>query len=224
MLLSSSLLPPLLHFALALVMLVTVALALRWADWQALWQVPSRLHLLLGSVAFCVVLWLLSARVGDDLRLHLLGMTSVTLLLGWRFAILSGTLALAIHLALLGEPLATVPTAWVLNVGVPATVSRGLLSLLPRRQNLFLYTLGGGFAGGMLAVIAVALTALLLLWLGGQSALVSEALGAFPFLALLLFPEGFINGTLVTAAAVFFPSAVKTFDEHFYFGEENDEG
>ncbi len=224
MLLNPSLLPSWLHLLLALMMCASVILASRWADWPALWRVPSRLHLLMGSVAFCVALWLLSARVGDGIRIHLLGMTSVTLLLGWRFAILSGSLALALHLLLIGAPLAALPAAWMLNVGVPVSVSRGCLALLPRRQNLFLYTLGGGFAGGMASVIAVASTSLVLLWMAGQSGLVSEALNAFPFLALLLFPEGFINGTLVTAAAVFFPGAVKTFDEHFYFGEGEDEG
>jgi len=34
---------------------------------------------------------------------------------------------------------------------------------------------------------------------------------------LLLFPEGFINGMVITALTVFYPDLVKTFDDEHYF-------
>jgi uncharacterized membrane protein len=89
-----------------------------------------------------------------------------------------------------------------------------------RERNLFVYTLGGGFGGGVLSFLAVALLALPLLWLAGQAELVRQALEGWPVIVLVLFPEGFINGMVVTAVCVFIPGAVKTFDDRFYFEDE----
>jgi len=216
MILDTNLLPGWMLIASSVVMIAALAAALRWAQWNALAVAPGRIHLLSLSVLFCLGLWALSVPVGESLRLHLLGMTSVTLLLGWRFALLCGSLALLILTLLSDAPLAGLPPSWLLTVAVPATVSRLLLRLLPRQQNLFFYTLGGGFIGGMASVLCAALLALALLALAGQGALVNRALEIWPMLALILFPEGFINGSLVTAGCVFFPEAVKTFDDYFY--------
>jgi uncharacterized membrane protein len=221
MILDTNLLPGWMLIASSAVMIAVLAAALRWAQWNALAAAPGRIHLLSLSILFCLGLWALSVPVGESLRLHLLGMTSVTLLLGWRFAVLCGSLALLILTLLSDAPLGGLPPSWLLTVAVPATVSRLLLRLLPRQQNLFFYTLGGGFIGGMASALCAALLALALLALAGQEALVTRALELWPMLALILFPEGFINGTLVTAGCVFFPQAVKTFDDYFYLaGDE----
>lgn len=206
---------------LGLAMLASLGVALRFADWRALRAVPARLHLVLGAVVFCLGLWLLGANVGDSLRIHLLGMTAVTLVLGWCFALQSGTVALLLLLLLTGQPLVTLPAAWFCSVGVPATISRLLVIRLARirRKNLFMYTLGGGFAGGMLATLSAGLAALTVLWLSDQQTLVASALENWPFISLVLFPEGFINGMLLTAICVFYPGAVKTFDDRLYIDE-----
>lgn len=196
----------------------TCLLALRTADWRALRQVPARVHLVLGGVLFCVLLWSLSVRVIEGLSLHLLGMTTLTLILGWRFAILAGTLALVIHALLTSLPTGALAAAWLLTVAVPATVSRGLVYLLRRvrSRNLFIYMLGAGFGGGLLSAFAVAVAALLLLLAMGRGAWAAEALANWPLLPLIMFPEGFINGMVVTTLTVFYPDAVKTFDDRYY--------
>ncbi len=221
MLINPDLIPAPLLLALGLLMLVCLAIAVRYAPWEALRAVPTRVHLVLGTSLGCTCLWLMSIRLGEVASVHLLAMTSVTLVLGWCLALLAGSLALLAQLLILGEPLSALPAAWLLSVAVPASLSHWLVSRLPRRQNLFLYTLGGGFAGGMLCALTVAVLATGFLWLIGETALASRALEAWPLLALVLFPEGFINGMLVTAACVFFPGAVKTFDEGLYFGEDD---
>jgi uncharacterized membrane protein len=218
---NAAILPPWLTLLLGLAMLLTLGVALRFADWRALRAVPARLHLILGAVVFCLGLWLLGADVADTVRIHLLGMTAVTLVLGWCFAMQSGTVALLLLLLLNGQPLATLPAAWLCSVAVPATISRLLVIRLARirRKNLFMYTLGGGFAGGMLATLAAGLSALAVLWLSDQQSLVAGALENWPFISLILFPEGFINGMLLTAICVFHPGAVKTFDDRVYIDQ-----
>ena len=222
MLIDTSLIPGWMNLVAALLLLSGLASALRWAEWRAVSTVPGRIHLLSLATLFCLALWSLSAPVGDALRLHLLGMTSVTLLVGWRFALLCGSLALLTLLLVSGQPLSMLPIAGLLTILIPASVSRLVLHFLPKQRNLFLFTLGGGFAGGILSALSVAVAATLLLALAGHDALVQRAAENWPVIVLVLFPEGFINGTLVTAGCVFFPDAVKTFDDQFYLAADDD--
>jgi uncharacterized membrane protein len=221
MVIDGELIPTWLSGSLWLLLVATCLLALRYADWRAVTQVPARLHLLLGGALFCVVLWLLSVRVIPGLWLHFLGITTLTLILGWRFAVLSGTLAVLVHTALIGQGTASIPTAWLLSVAVPATVSRYLVFRLRKLKfrNLFIYMLGAGFGGGILSVLALAATALPLFWVIDQRAWVTDALSNWPLISLLLFPEGFINGMVVTTLTVFYPQLVKTFDERHYLDD-----
>lgn len=222
MTIAAELIPPWLSIGLWLCLLITVGFAARFADWRALARVATRYHLLFGGVVFCVVLWLLSVRVIEGLWIHFLGVTTLTLILGWRFALLAGTVAILIYTLLIGQALAAASPAWLLTVAIPATVSRLLVYLLRRlkARNLFIYMLGAGFGGGLLSVLVVAPVAVLLLWLIGQAQWASQALASWPLITLLLFPEGFINGMVVTTLTVFYPDLVKTFDDSYYLGEE----
>lgn len=201
---------------------LTCGYAVRSADWRALRAVPSRYHLVFGGSFCCLVLWLISINTVEGLWLHLLGMTSLTLLLGWHFAVLAGSIAVIAHTLLINQPLSAASAAWLLTVAVPATVSSWLLQRLRRlrSRNLFVYTLGAGFGGGLLSVMALAIVSLLLLWLCGQRSLVIGGLSNWPLIFLMMFPEGFINGMIVTTLTVFYPDLVRTFDDHYYLDDE----
>jgi uncharacterized membrane protein len=168
-----------------------------------------------------VVLWLLSVRVIEGLWIHFLGMTTLTLVLGWRFAILGGSLATLVYALVIGQSLSAMPTAWLLTVAIPATVSRYLVFRLrqARQRNLFIYMLGAGFGGGLLSVLGVAITSLCIFWMIDQRAWISDALSAWPLISLMMFPEGFINGMVVTTLAVFYPQSLKTLDESHYIDD-----
>ena len=178
-------------------------------------QVPSRAHLLFGGAIACLGLWLISFTVIEGVRVHFLGMTALTLILGWRFAILAGSAAVLAHTLTIGQSVTSIPAAWLLTVAVPATISRWLVFQLrnTRAQNLFVYMLGAGFGGGALSSLAATVTAVGLLWLAGQQTLVHQALENWPAALLLLFPEGFINGMVISALTVFYPDLLKTFDD-----------
>lgn len=225
MTIDAALVPAWFTVACSVLMALSLGLALRFAPWGALLAVPSRLHLMFGALLGCIGLWSLNIRIADTVTIHLLGMTTVTLLLGWCFALICGSLALLAQLLVTQEPLAALPAAWLLTVAAPTTLSAWLVWRLSalRVQNLFIYTLGAGFGGGMLSVLGVALLALPVLWLIGLDDAAAQALAGWPAIALVLFPEGFINGMLVTAACVFFPGAVKTFDEGFYYRDDQDQ-
>jgi uncharacterized membrane protein len=165
-----------------------------------------------------LLLWMLTLQVVAGVSIHLLGITTLTLIVGWRFTILGATLVLFGYLLLQQQSLLAAPLSWVFSVLIPATTTRLLVHVLRRYafRNLFVYMLGAGFGGGLLSTLVLTLLALPTFWLIGQPDWISSAVDNAPFLLLLIFPEGFINGMVVTAFTVFYPDVVKTFDDDFY--------
>ena len=151
-------LPGWLVLASSLLMLGICSAAALLAPWAAIRAVPARLHLVLGGAVFCLLLWLMSVHLVQELWLHFLGVTCLVMLLGLRLALLAGALSSFLYAVIIGESLLAVPLAWSLTVLVPGAVSRGVLYAVARlrSRNLFLYMLGGGFCGGMLAMLAMA--------------------------------------------------------------------
>lgn len=221
MFISADLIPTWLALASSLLMLGCCLGCVLLAPWAMVLAVPARLHLILGGSALCLLLWLMSVRVIDQLWLHLLGVTALVMMLGLRFALLGGAMATLLYTCLIGETLRAAPLAWSLTVLVPALVSRAVLQGIARLRsnNLFLYLLGAGFGGGMLAMLAMTLATLPVLWLLDQRQWLRAALENWPMITLVLFPEGFINGMIITTLSVFYPQLVKTFDDKHYLGE-----
>lgn len=199
-------------------LLVAMAIAVWRAQWHLLRQAPARVHLLAASTLGVICLWLMKIRAIDHVTLHLLGVTTVTLVLGWRFAVTALSTALLGFALLSDRGLAMLGLDWLLCVLVPASTTRLLQRALvrPTLRNPFVFMLGAGFAGGALAVLSSALGAAMLLIVAGHGDLVAASLPYLALLPLIMFSEAFINGTCVSALAVFIPDCLKTFDDHFY--------
>lgn len=191
-------------------------LAACWlTPWRALLAVGARQHTFFAGVLSLVVLWAMAFHPAAGITLHYLGMTAMTLLFGWALAVLAGALALLALVLLQQAALEVLPLTWLLTAVVPALTTSALLYWLERSRvrNLFVFLLGIGFAGAMFTSVALALTGLIVLALLGQQALVSAAFENAPLLLLLMFSEGFINGAAVSTITVYFPQAVRGFNE-----------
>ena len=215
-------LPSWLVLILAAFSLGIVVVAVRSAQWRMLSGQPERVHLVAGGAVCCLVLWLLDIRFEGGVGIHLLGVTTLTLLAGWSFTVLVGIavvagFALACDLVLPG-----LPATYILSIVIPATVTRTVLALLrrPGLGNPFTYILGAGFLGGGIAALAIALTGIALLLVAGVVDPVTTALEYWPLIFLMMFSEGFINGMCAAALAVFYPQWMKTYDEQFFLGEK----
>lgn len=197
-------------------------LALYAAPWRQLRAVPARQHLFFLVALALAALWLASFRPAAGILLHLLGMSTATLLLGGVLATLAALLALLFLVALGQTPLDALPLAWLLTAVVPALTTTALLRLLAWQghRNLFMFLLGLGFFGAMTSVLTVALAGLAVLALGGQPALVDAALAQATLLPLLLFAEGFVNGAATSTLTVYFPHLVRGFDEDHFLRED----
>lgn len=214
------LLPLWLNLTLTLAALALLALAAVSAPWRQVFAVPERMHLIAGGAVACAVLWLMNIRLSGDVTVHLLMVTTLTLVVGWSFSLLAGAAALVAFYLVTALPWQGFPVSLLLTVALPALITRQLARALyrPRLANPFFYILGAGFAGGGLVVVALAGVWLVLFSLLGQDAAVAKATEVWPLLLLMTFSEGFMNGMCIAALAVFYPDAVKTFDDEFYFG------
>ncbi len=195
--------------------------AAAYTPWRPLRRSPGRVHLVAGGAVACLLLWLLNIRMVDGLVLHLLGVTTLTLVVGWSLALLAGTAALGAFVLAADLAAGGFPVAWVFTVAMPATVSWLFARALyrPRLRNPFFYILGAGFCGGALVVLVDAVAALVLFSALGLDRWVDVALGVWPLIFLVMFSEGFINGMCIAALAIFYPDAVKTFDDRFYLDD-----
>ena len=198
---------------------VLVALVLWRAPWRCLSN-PLALNLLLGASVAVLLLWRVQAEAGSGLELHFLGVTALTLLLGWPFAILVVmfvVLGLTVNCNVPGSTFAL----HVLILGaLPAILTHLLLQVATRflPPNLFVYTLFNGFFGAALASAAAILALVMSIALGGSAGWHQIAGEYLRFLPLVLMPEAILNGFVVVVLAVNRPRWLATFDEQRYFG------
>jgi len=187
-----------------------LGVALLRAPWRALLSRSERQHAFFACLFILPLLWAGTMEVTSGVRLHLMGMTAVLLVFGWELAVVIGALAGAVLVIFGAWHWSHLPVNLSLVVAVPVAITQGLLVVADRlpRSNLFVYLLGVGFLGGALSMTAsLVMGARLLAWdLDHAMAL------------LLAFPEGFIDGTVITALTVFYPTIMRTYDDERYLG------
>ncbi|MET1081085.1 MAG: energy-coupling factor ABC transporter permease [Pseudomonas sp.] len=193
-----------------------------WAVWRAPWlellSDSRRQHLLFGTVLALFVLWLVRRDFASGLSVHFIGMTAVTLLLDWPLALLAG-LAAQVGLALIGRQdwAALGINGWLLVV-IPVLVTEVCAWRVERAQprNLFVYIFCCGFFPAALSVLLCVLAGLALLWVDGLFPMPPWLADFAGYLWLVMFPEAFINGTVVSALVVFCPDWLETFNRSRY--------
>jgi len=203
---------------------ILYAIMLGIALWRAPWHHLKRPKDANIFFASCLILWLvwkISGGVTPALEFHLLMITTVTLMFGWQFAIISASIA-QLGLSIGGDAhWATYSLNVLINGVIPVWVTFFVFQLvyiwLPR--HFFIYVYGIAFFGGALAMLFSRLAGLGLLLMSGSYNFMT--LGDEPlFVILLLFPEAFVNGLLITALIVYHPEWVSSFsDKHYLKGK-----
>jgi uncharacterized membrane protein len=176
-------------------------------------------------LAACVVLLLLwNTRVGvlPALNFHLLGVTAITLMFGWAYAVFAVLMVCAGSLINQGGDWQGLGLN-VLVVGwVPILVTQALLRLAQRRlpHNFFVYVYINGFLAAGLSTLAVGLLGALLMLMvdGGNSEWLSYQY--YPYFPLIFFSEAFVNGMIMTALVALRPGWVSSFDDNLYINNK----
>ena len=198
------------------------AVVLGWALWRSPWlelfSDQRRQHLLFGTVLALFLLWLVRRDFASGLSFHFIGMTAVTLLLDWPLAVLGGFAAQLGLLALGRLDLFALGVNGMLLVVVPVAITEFCALQVERRQprNLFVYIFCCGFFPAALAALACLLGGLAVLWHDGLYAMPPWLDDFVGYLWLVMFPEAFINGMLVTGLVVFYPDWLETFNRTRY--------
>ena len=200
-----------------LIFAAVLGCAVRTAGWCVL-KSNGLVPVWLAAIALVGFLWNMQIGIRDGLVLHLLGTASLVLIFGPALAVLASSGALSISIAAGNSALMLVGVHGLLLIVLPVWVAyavhRQLRRWLP--LNPFVFFLGSGFLGGMLALAAPILVSATLLWgFGVQPGWViwKDYLTLLP---LMLFPEGFVNGAVITALAVWQPHWVRTFNDADY--------
>jgi len=194
-----------------------LVVALRLAPWRRLLD-SEQLHVFLGTVVCLILLWHIRATVNPGLDFHLLGVTVVTLMLGWSFGVIATSLALVGVIVNAGGGW----DAFVLNAVttgvVPVTLTQVLLvlirSFLPK--HFFIYVLGNGFfTAGVVGILCGYLATWMLVW-GGAYTYAELELTLLPFFPLMFLPEAMVNGWLTVIMIAFRPQWVWSFSDEQY--------
>jgi len=216
-------------FPLWLFLLTSVIAALGFliavikAPWKLVLSNNERQHLIFGASILLGLFSIMRVDTLEVITFHPLVITAVTLMIGWHFSILAGAISQLILLVAGVDDWSMLGVNFLVTVIIPATVSYGVLKVSQRisLRNLFVFLLGVGFLGAALSSIAVVTITVVLLFMADYDLSISEISKDAPLLLLLIFPEGFLNGTIVTAVTVFKPHLMMTFNEEFYLSNSD---
>lgn len=198
--------------------LLVIAIAIRRTNWQALRTDSDRIQLSLIATLILASIWMLQTGIQPGLNIHFLALTTLTLCLGWRLAIVCGTVALVL-VTLLGI------NAWhsfgvnlLLGVIGPVcfTYFVFLLTYSYLYRHLFIYTFIAGFFNAALTLAVSMLAFALYAYFTGMHSWTIIVQDYLSILPLVMFPEGLINGMSLTALVMYRPEWVCTYSDRDY--------
>jgi len=202
-----------------------------WAVWRASWielfTDSRRQHVLFATVFALFLLWLVRRDFDTGVSYHFIGMTAVTLLLDWPLAMVGGFAAQLGLLVLGRQDLAALGVNGLLFIALPVVITEACAVLVERAQpkSPFVYIFCSGFLAAALASLLCLLLALAVLWYDGIFEMPIFLEDFIGYLWLIIFPEAFINGMIISALVVFSPQWLETFNRTRYLSAPwKDEG
>ncbi len=191
----------------------------------ALWRAPfprlrcaGFIHVFSAACVVLLVLWNTRAGVLPALNFHLLGVTALTLMFGWAFAVFGVLLVTAASiLNQQGDWLSLGMNALVMG-GVPILITESLLRVAQRRlpHNFFIYIYVNAFLAAGLSILGASVLGAALLWLADSASGDWLSYQYLPFLPLVFFSEAVVNGMIMTALVAIRPGWVASFDDKLY--------
>ncbi len=212
----SGLLPASYLWSAALAYAVLLAATLLSAPWRKICENEAS-HVYFAAVAAVAVLWILRAGIQPGMNYHLLGVTALTLMFDWQFALLAVSLVLLITTW-------QGPAGWeafginALLMGVlPILTTRLLLALSQRwlPRHFFIYIFINSFLAAALAMLLCGLAATLVHTLATRG-ITNTATDYLLYIPMLMFGEAFLNGMAMTLLVAYKPRWVSTFHDRWY--------
>ncbi len=211
------LLPESWHWIAAGLYLLALVPALLTAPW-AFFRKPEGVHVFLGTCVSLLLLWHITAPPFPGLTYHYLGATLLTLMFGWQLALLAFSLVYVGMMFNGSSDWQTLPMNLLVMGLVPIMASHFIYAFVDRRlpNHFFVYVFLNAFFGAGLALLAMIGVASGLTLLGDVYSFRQLTHDYFPLIPLMMFPEGFITGILITMMVAMTPTWVSTFDDVRY--------
>lgn len=175
-------------------------------------------HIVLGTSVSIFALWLFRVGIFEGLNVHFLWLTALTLILGMRWALVSGFVALIVSTIAGYDSWQMFGVNGVLGIGAPIIFSYLIYSFsfhkLPK--HFFIYVFISAFFCGALTI------ALKMALLGGYyfidgyydwNTIYENYIRLIP---LMLFSEAMLNGMTMTILIIYKPTWVYTFYDKYY--------
>lgn len=193
-------------------------LAIWKTPWIELFSDTRRQHLLFGTVIALCALWLMRRDFPVGLSVHFIGMTAVTLLLGWQLAILAGFFAQLVLVAFGAPDLMAVGINGLLLVILPVVIAECAARFVEHQQpeNIFVYIFCSCFFPAAITAFLCCLAGFALVLINGIFVFPPWMEEFYGFAFMVVFPEAFINGTIITALVVYHPEWLETFNRTRY--------
>lgn len=206
--------------ALFLNMLALCILITTWVNdnWRMLRHSSLLQHLLFGSAAIITFIWVFSAKLEQGLDIHFLLITTLTLMLGFRYALLAGVLIVATNSLFNAYSPTAMGALYLSHIVLPAAVTYVAYAVLYHRlpRHPFIYIFLNAFIAAALAIAAAHLA-------HAGWALATDTLSAkqiwenyLVITPLVMFPEALLNGMAVTLMVVYRPNWLITFNDKEY--------
>lgn len=192
--------------------------AVKHIDFTHFTRNKQQQHLIFGTAACLFVLWLFKAGIFEGLDVHFLGLSVLTLMLGFRNAIIAS------FIALLGANITGYGT-WE-NFGVNGLLGTILpisttylfymLSFHRIPRQLFVYIFVCAFFPAALSIALKTLSLGAFYYIEGTYTWDIVFDNYVLLIPLLVFPEALLNGMAITLLVIYQPTWVYTFHDKFY--------
>jgi uncharacterized membrane protein len=191
--------------------------ALLSAPWQRIKR-PEIVHVFLGSCVALLLMWHITTTQFPGLNYHYIGATLLTLMFGWQLALLAFSLVFIGMMFNGSSDWQTLPMNILVMGMVPILVSQVIYRLVDGKlpNHFFIYVFLNAFFGAGIALVAMIGVASGILILGEVYSFEQLAYDYYPFIPLMVFPEGFITGMLISIMVAMTPNWVCTFDDLRY--------
>ncbi len=202
-----------------LLYLIFLLAALFFAQWSRL-KTAEDANVLFGASVLLWFTWRMAGGINQDagLEFHLLMVTTITLMFGWAYGIMSITLAqLALTLEGRADLLSFGLNA-LCNGVLPLWVTYFLIRFIDHwlPKHFFVYIYAGAFFTSACAMLISRVAGMVVLWGTGMHSYAHLMQDYAPILPIMMFPEAFMNGGIMTLLVVFRPEWVSSFNDKRY--------
>jgi len=183
----------------------------------------SRLqHLCFGASVALILLWSIKADISSGISIHLIGMTAMSLVLGWDLAIVCASISLALVTLASGSSWSSFAANGVITILLPVTVTYITAAIVDRKlpKNFFIYLFVCGFFCAGLCAMLIGLSVSLTLWVNDIHPWVTIQREIMTIIVLTIFPEGLLNGVFLSAIMAFYPDWIRSFDARSYIDDQ----